>query len=90
METWKMDQISEHEIRVYEAAKASNRWLTAREIGVAADVADRTARAHAAALSFKIIASAPSPSEPCQLHLASCWTNRSAALYPKDVSATPV
>jgi predicted DNA-binding transcriptional regulator len=43
-------QISEHEIRVYEAAKASNRWLTAREIAVAADVADRTARTHAAAL----------------------------------------
>ena len=44
------DQISEHEIRVYEEAKAADRWLTAKEIAVVAGVADRTARAHAAAL----------------------------------------
>lgn len=47
------DQISAHEIRVYEAAKASGGWLTARELAVAADVADRTARAHAAAFAEK-------------------------------------
>jgi predicted DNA-binding transcriptional regulator len=46
----KNDQISLHEIRVYEAAKSSNKWLTAREIAVIADIADRTSRAHAAAL----------------------------------------
>lgn len=44
-------QISLHEIRVYEAVKSAGGWMTAREIAVAADVADRTARHHAAKLS---------------------------------------
>jgi predicted DNA-binding transcriptional regulator len=45
------NQISQHEIRVYEAVKDDGGWLTAREIGVKADVAARTSRAHAATLS---------------------------------------
>lgn len=45
------DQISAHEIRIYEAAKASGGWMTARELAVSGDVADRTARAHAAAFA---------------------------------------
>ncbi len=43
-------QISLHEIRVYEAVRRHTGWLTAREIAVAADVADRTSRHHAGRL----------------------------------------
>lgn len=44
------EQISAHEIRVVEAVRNSTKWHTSREIAVAADVKDRTARAHASAL----------------------------------------
>lgn len=42
--------ISEHEIRVYEAVRQHGGWLTAKEVAAKADVADRTARGHAANL----------------------------------------
>lgn len=45
------DYVSEHEIRVYEAVRLNGGWLTAREIAAKADVADRTARAHAGNLA---------------------------------------
>lgn len=46
-----MRQISAHEVRVYEVVRTSLPWLTAREIAVKADVADRTARDRARALT---------------------------------------
>lgn len=44
-------QISEHEIRTYEAVRQHGGWQTAREIAAVADVADRTARHHARLLT---------------------------------------
>lgn len=44
-------QISEHEVRIYQAAFEDGGWLTSREIGVKADVADRTTRHHAKGLA---------------------------------------
>lgn len=41
-----MRQISEHEIRAVEALRQSGRWMTAKEVAVAADIANRTARLH--------------------------------------------
>jgi hypothetical protein len=35
------NQISAHEVRVYEAVRLDGGWLTAKEIAVKADVADR-------------------------------------------------
>jgi len=56
--------ISAHEIRVYELLKNSGRWMTAAEIAAQANVAPRTARAHAHRLSdagvFEEMASFPS------------------------------
>lgn len=46
-----VDQISEHEIRVYEAVRISCGWKTAKEIAAAADVSDRTARMHCGRLA---------------------------------------
>jgi predicted transcriptional regulator len=46
-----VDQISEHEIRVYEAARVSAGWKTAKELAATADVADRTARMHCGKLA---------------------------------------
>lgn len=40
-----------HEVAIYEAFKANGGWATAKDIAVAAKVAGRTARAHAASLS---------------------------------------
>lgn len=45
------NQISEHEIRVYEAVRTHGGWLTAKEIAAKSDVAERTARAHAGAFA---------------------------------------
>lgn len=47
------DQISAHEIRIYEAVRTKGGWMTAREIAAAADVAYRTARHHVKALSVR-------------------------------------
>lgn len=46
-----MDQISQHEIRVYDAIKSHGGWVTAQEVAAAADVSGRTARGHAAAMA---------------------------------------
>lgn len=43
-------QVSEQEIRIYEAVREHGGWLTAREIAVKADVADRAARNYASSL----------------------------------------
>ena len=48
-------QVSEHEIRVYEAVRTFGGWMTAREIAVKADVANRTARHHTARLADREI-----------------------------------
>lgn len=45
------NQISDHEVRVYEAVRLHGGWLTAKEIAAKADVADRTARGHASTLA---------------------------------------
>lgn len=45
------DQISQHEVAVFEAVRASGEWLTSIEIAEKAGVAQRTARAHAAAMA---------------------------------------
>jgi DNA-binding IclR family transcriptional regulator len=41
-----MRQISEHEVRAVEALRANGGWMTAKEVAVAADIANRTARLH--------------------------------------------
>lgn len=40
-------EISIHQSRIYEFVKSAGRWVTSREIASGADVAERTARAHA-------------------------------------------
>lgn len=40
-------KISLHLLKVFEAAKANKRWLTAKELASLSNVAHRTARAHA-------------------------------------------
>lgn len=40
-------EVSVHEVRIYAAAKAAAAWLTSKQLASMADVAGRTARAHA-------------------------------------------
>lgn len=41
------NEISAHEVRVFECLRgAKGKWLTAKDVAVATEVADRTARAH--------------------------------------------
>lgn len=48
-----LNQISIHEVRAYEAVRLNDGWLTAREIAAKADIANRTARQHAAELAVQ-------------------------------------
>ena len=41
------DEVSVHQLRVFLFVKESQRWITAKEIAWGANVAPRTARAHA-------------------------------------------
>jgi hypothetical protein len=45
-------RVSVHEIRVVEAVRSTQAWLTAREIAAKADVGNRTARQHASILGM--------------------------------------
>ncbi len=40
-------EISQHQLRVFQFVKGKSGWVSSREIATGADVAERTARAHA-------------------------------------------